>query len=238
MAFVPGFNTVVLAHDADVSSYFKDVSTPASADELDTTTFGSTGHRRIGGLKDGSVSGSGLFDPGTAGVGGSDDPLSAMLAASKPWTVGYNGLAIGAVAKLVEALETAYELSESNDGLVEFSVDAMNDGAYGVETGVSLHALGAETATGNNAGVDKGALSSNGGVAHLHVTAATGSATIKIQHSTDDVTYADLVTFTATAAKTSERIEVAAATTVNRWLRVNRFAVGTSVTFQASFARR
>jgi hypothetical protein len=81
-------------------------------------------------------------------------------------------------------------------------------------------------------------------MAQVHVTVNTRSTTsvVKIAHSADNSTFADLVTFTTVGigATTSERSLVATGTTVNRYLRaVNTLAAGSgSITYQVSFARR
>jgi hypothetical protein len=115
------------------------------------------------------------------------------------------------------------------------------------DEGVILHALGARTAAGNSEGaasVDNGASSAAGGAGHLQVTALTldgyTNVVVKVRHSADDVTYADLLTFTAvTAAPAAERKTVAG--TVNRHLASAWAFTGAgtapSVTFMAGFAR-
>jgi hypothetical protein len=114
-----------------------------------------------------------------------------------------------------------------------------------VDYGVSLHPITAETAfpfTG--ADVDNTVATSNGGVASVHVFAIAGAGpnvVYKVQHSTNGSVWTDLVTFTAiTAANQSQRIEVAAGTTVNRHLRttITNGGTTTSVTGLVSFARR
>ena len=76
----------------------------------------------------------------------------------------------------------------------------------------------------------------------LHVTANDRSATVdvKIQHSTDDSVWADLITFTqvGVGAETAEAKTVSG--TVNRYVRAARtVAAGTgSITYAVGFARR
>jgi hypothetical protein len=114
--------------------------------------------------------------------------------------------------------------------------------------GVILHRIVAETAASSNTegadSVDNAALTSNGATADLHVPALTlggyTNVTLKTRHSTDDVTYADLHTFTVVAvAGTAER--QTSAGTVNRhlatsWL-FNGAGSGQSITFFIALAR-
>jgi hypothetical protein len=107
--------------------------------------------------------------------------------------------------------------------------------------GVILHALGARTTDGNSEGadsVDNGSSSAGGGVAYLHVVAYSGFTNVvfKVRHSSDDSTYADLITFSTVTAIGAERSTTAV--TVNRHLAVDWNVTGTgSVTFMVGFKR-
>lgn len=115
------------------------------------------------------------------------------------------------------------------------------------DEGIILHALGAETAaSGNTEGAqsqDAGASSANGGAGYLELTALTlGGYTnfaVKVRHSADDITYADMVTFTTRTAIGAERIAVTG--TVNRHLAhswaFNGAGAGQSATYMVGFAR-
>lgn len=111
--------------------------------------------------------------------------------------------------------------------------------------GEILQELAAKTADWNTKtdgqSVDSGAGTSNGGYAFLHVTAYSGftNCIFKIRHSTDDTSYADLVTFaTISAAPGKEIIVVAPATPVNRYLCVDGNVTGSgSITAWVGLAR-
>jgi hypothetical protein len=109
------------------------------------------------------------------------------------------------------------------------------------DTGVILHALGARTSDGNSEGadsVDNTASSAGGGVAYLHVVAYSGFTDVvfKVRHSADDITYADLVTFSTVTAVGAERVTTGV--TVNRHLAVDWNVTGSgSVTFLVGFKR-
>ncbi len=91
--------------------------------------------------------------------------------------------------------------------------------------------------------MDALALSNFGGVGHLHVTAVTGatpSMTLRIQDSANGSTgWADIVTFTAITAAGSEQVQMAAGTTVERYLRAIWTMTGSSpdFTFAVAFGR-
>jgi hypothetical protein len=108
-----------------------------------------------------------------------------------------------------------------------------SDAKYG---GVLLHPNVARTTGANFTSVDNAASSAFGAVGFLHVVAFTGTtATVKIQHSTDNSAFSDLITFAAATGITSEKKTVAG--TINRYARVNLAGTFSSITFVVGFAR-
>lgn len=112
--------------------------------------------------------------------------------------------------------------------------------------GVILHALTAETATGNTEGADSQdntVSSANGAAGYLQVKAISGTlATLdaKIRHSADDVTYADLITFAQVVVADARKAERKTASgTVNRHVAASWTIAGTSpsVTFMVGVRR-
>ena len=90
------------------------------------------------------------------------------------------------------------------------------------------------TATASGTARDNTTSTTNGGGAFLLVSSASGTSPTldaKITHSADDVTYADLVTFTQATDTTSEIKTVASGTTVNRYLKVEYTVGGTTPSF-------
>lgn len=166
-------------------------------------------------------------------------------------TVGLNGFAIGAQVEMFQAVPSKYDIDTGEEKDIEFDVDYAVDDV--VDLGVSLHDLVAETTAGtvNYAGVDETAVSTAivtvnavpNAVAHLHVTAYAGwtNATVKIQDSADNSTFADIgMAFTAVTAPGKQRITLPSGTTIRRYVRAVVTFVGASgsMTFQVSFARR
>jgi hypothetical protein len=241
MAFIHGKSAVVLHGAYDLSSYLNNGSASSSVDTTEVTAFGATSKSYVTGLKDATLSASGMFDGSAAAV---DEVLTASIGSDTlaPITFASGGTTIGNRVVLLKGKTKSYSVTAPVGDVVSVSYEAQSDG--GNDYGVSLHALGADTATVNNTAVDNAASTANGGLAQLHVTANSRSAnaTFKIQHSSDNTTFADLASFAvvATTVTTSERVTVAAGTTVNRYLRSQlTLASGTgSITYQTSFARR
>jgi hypothetical protein len=240
---ISGVNAKVLCDVTDLSAFLNGADTSQEAALHETTTFNAGGRTYLPGFKNGTAALKGFWDGAAAAV---DAVLDAALgtATGQVMTIAPDGLTVGARLKLLSARETKYGVTTPVDGVIAVSADVQADG--GIDAGVSLHALAAETATGSGASVDNAALSSNGGVAHLHVTAVTAvggdTLDVVVQHSTNGSTWADLVTFTQiTTAVTQERIVVAAGTTVNRYLRASWTKGGAgspSYVFCVGFGRR
>lgn len=237
--FRHGKGTVVLSKEFDISPYLNSVSVTNGVEIPETTTFGSNDRSYIAGHLEGTISFEGYFD-------GSEDAIDEILEAAlgnatySPVSVSNDGAGVGRRAILLEAVSTSYELSSPLTDVVAISGGA--NANQGLDYGVWLGALSAITGTSTGTSVDNSASSTNGGVAHLHITANTRSSTTvaKVQHSTDNSVWADLVTFTTvgTGAVTSQRATVTG--TVNRYLRaLVTPASGTgSITFSIAFSRR
>lgn len=237
MAFQHGKSTSVLMDQYNLSSYFRASDVGRTTEVHDTTTYGATAKAYIPGLRDGTMSLEGLWD----GAAGAVDPVIQGYLASASGqvvTVAPSGLTVGNRVLMLSSRKTSYSISDPVADLVTVAVDIQADG--GIDGGVSLHALTAETGAANSASVNNGAATTNGYSAHLHVTDVTAvSAVVKVQHSANDSTWADLVTFTAATTgggATSQR--VTGIGTVNQYTRMDLSGTITSVTFGLGFARR
>jgi len=241
MAFIHGKGTITLCNEFDLSSYFNEASVSRSIETAETTTFGKSAKTYITGLQDGTLSLGGMFDGAANAI---DQELTDVLGVDTGMviTVAPSGsLVIGQPVLSMLGKLTSYEVSAPVGDIVSASSEFQSN--EGVGAGFSLHALGAETVTVSSTSVDNAASTALGGFGVLHVTANTMNANcvFKIQHSADNSTFADLVTFStvATTVKTAERITVASTTTVNRYIRSTLTASGTgSVTYHINFARR
>jgi hypothetical protein len=234
MAFVHGKNTGVLVGAYDLSAFFNSAQVGKTVDAAEVTTFGKDDKVYLAGQEDGSLSLGGFFDGDAGAV---DAVLAAAFAADTPVSVVWSGLAtLGNVGGVANVVQTDYTVTSPVGDAVQVSASGQADG--GVRAGGRLLApLVARTSVAALTGVDDTAASTFGGVAHLHVTAFTGTnCTIKVQHSTDNSVWADLITFGSVTDEGSER--AVASGTVNRYLRVNVTAgTFTSVTFAVVFAR-
>lgn len=142
------------------------------------------------------------------------------------------------------AMQATYERTATRK---EFhKANATYQGSGVVEQGVILHTLAAVTADGDTEddSLDNTAATESGGAGYLQVTDLTlggyDNITVTIEDSSDDTTYADLVSFTAvTTAPDAERKTVSG--DVGRYLAVAWEFSGTgsspSATFMCGFRR-
>ncbi len=246
--FRHGKETVVLAGKYNLSEYLTSVSASNSVETPETTTFSASDRSYISGHTEGTVSFEGLFDGTTNGVtvgataDGIDKILSDALGSSTNtvMTVANDGGAFGRRAVLLDAVSTTYEVTSPLTDVVAISGGAnANDG---LEYGVWLTYNTAYTTSTNGTAVDNTASSAKGSVANLHVTTNTRSTavTVKVQHSTDNSTWVDLITFATVSATTLTSERKTTTGTVNRYVRVlvTPTAGTGSITLSVAFSRR
>lgn len=249
-SFRHGRKTAILWGNANLSAYLNDASTSNQIDTPETTTFGTDFKTYMTGIESAQISMGGLYEGSV-----SDPTLQTALAngTDQVLTIATEGLTsplatfVGYRASLAQILESNYEIKSAVADVVSVSVTAEADG--GLDSGFVL--AGATDVTGavtlNNNALDFGngitVPTTNGYSAHLHVTANTQTSTtvIKVQHSANNSTWADLVTFTTTSATTttSER-KTSTSASVNRYVRAQAVSAGATgtLTYSLAFSRR
>lgn len=198
------------------------------------------GQKNIPGLMEGGISLSGHFEQDATNLSifeilnNTRNVDNGALVTALP-----NGTALGQSAFITQADPSSFEVEAQVDDAVSLKYEAESDN--GNDWGIVLHTDSAVTATANDTSVDNAAATTGGSVASLHVAAASGttpSTTIKVQHSTDNSVWVDLITFTAATTITKEF--KTSSGTVNRYVRCSYAISGTtpSFTFILAFARR
>ena len=238
MAFVDTSASRVLINQRHLSASISGWEVTSSRSMSQVTSILNAGQRFVPGIALGAIGLTGMFNPA---AGDLDATIIAAAGVDNGllWTVCPSGFTLGAPALIVRSELEDYKITSAVGSAVNVAVMGMPDD--GTDIGVQLHAHGAETADLSSTSVDNAAATSNGGVATLHATAYSGltNAVIIVEHSTNNSVWATLATFTTVTAVTSERLLVAAGTTVNRYLRSSVDVTGTgSVTYAVAFARR
>lgn len=228
MAFKHGKDTSVFVNNTDFSTYFNNVDTTRTADVAESTTFGNSAKTYISGNKDGTLTIAGFFDA-TA-----DATLQPLLGgADMIISVGIDGLDATDSCIFGKGNITNYGVSSPVGDIVATSIDIQADS--GLYNGTVLENQTVTTTTTGTAR-DNTLSTSDGGAGFLIVSASSGTSPTldaKIQHSADDTTYVDLVSFTQATSTTSEVKLVDEGTTVNRYLKAILTVGGTSPSFTA-----
>ena len=239
MSFINAQQTRILWGDIPLHAYLRSVTPSATRDMIEVSTLGDTSKAFIPGLTEWSLNVDGLFDS-TTGAGSLLDDITTTLTsgATVATSVAPDGFAAGNSVWLVPSKIVTYEVSSQVADAVGFSA------AFGAGTapalGTSITNLAAVTTTSNSASQDNSTSSTSGAVAHLHITAVSGTTptlAAVVQHSTNNSTWSTLGSFTTASAIGSEVITVTG--TVNRYVRVAFTVGGTTPSFtcQVSLAR-
>tara|TARA_R110002050_G_scaffold264484_3_gene405306 strand:- start:106 stop:516 length:411 start_codon:yes stop_codon:yes gene_type:complete len=129
MAFVHGKSSVFKLDNAsgsltDISTYVNSVDFPETADVAETTTLGSSSKSYIVGLKDATLSVSGLWDATIDGI------LGAVVGQTASLSFEYSpeGTASGKVKYTGECIVTSYSQSSPVGDVVGFSADMQVSG--------------------------------------------------------------------------------------------------------------
>lgn len=204
---------------------------------IDVTGLPSSAYERIGGLRDGAISWVSYWNPTGA------HPVLSVLPTTDIQLAYFRGTGIGSPAACMNGLQLNYDPTRAADGSITVKVDAQADG-FGLEWGEQLTAgIRTDTAATNGAAQDDGAATAFGFQAYLQVFSFVGTdATIKIQDSADNSTFADLASgaFTqVTAAPVTQRIAVGGAAAVRRYVRASTVTTGgfTSLAFAVVLVR-
>lgn len=220
------------------SGYTKGYNLAYQSEMLDVTVLTSTSKEFIPGQESATFNVDMLLD-NAATASSQFGILYTAKSTPQVVTLAPSGTARGAETWQVQSNELNFSTTAAAAIVVNATVAFQSDGL--VDPGVVIDPETAITVDTNGTSVDNTAATSNGGVAHLHVTAYSGltSNSIILEHSTNNSVWTTLATFTLVTGTGSERLVVAPGTTVNRYLRIRDDVTGTgSCTRFVSFARR
>lgn len=186
---------------------------------LQVTGIDKSAIERITSVRDGRMSWSSWFNPAAS----HSHPVLDALPRTDVHMAYFRGTTLGNPAAVMVAKQPNYDPTRGTDGALACAVDAVANG-YGLEWGVQLTAgKRTDTAATNGTSIDTVASASFGAQAYLQVFSFAGTdATVKIQDSADNVTFADVtgLAFTAiTAAPASERLQTGRTATIRRYVR-------------------
>lgn len=195
---------------------------------LNVTGIDKSAYERIGGVRSGQFEMTTFFNS-VAVTGATHEKLSALPRTDVIMTY-CRGTTLGDPAASLVAKQVGYDPTRGDDGMLTFAVSAQSNG-YGIEWGRQLTAgVRTDTAATLGTSIDTAASASFGGQAYLQVFSFTGTdATVKIQDSADNSTFADVTSFAftqITTGPTSERIAIANTSTIRRYVRAVTVTTG------------
>lgn len=208
---------------------------------LDVTAINKSAVERIPGLRDGRMEFVSFFNDAPLVTGSGDTGVHIVLD-NLPRTdvicTYTRGTALGAPAASLTAKQVDYAPTRAADGSFTFQT-TMSANGYGIEWGELITvSVETETAAATGTGVDFTAGTSFGLQAYLQVTEFVGtSATVTLQHSTDDVTYSAITGgafSTISTTTTAERIQTARDATINRYVRYVVSGTFTTLSFNVN----
>lgn len=227
--FTHGKNAVVYQDGNDLTGYLRSLTNSAEVETAESTTFNDDDKTYVTGVGDATLSAEGLFDET---FDGNINTITGSGTKSV-WSVYPAGDTVGQPGRGYSLDITSAERTAEVGDVVMVSLEGQS--SVGTEAIVSHHAKAEVTTSGTATVVDGSASSANGGHGYIHATAVSGTVAVKVQHSSDNVSYADLVSFTDLTAASAERVTVTG--TVNRYTRLVYTATAGTATFVAGFGR-
>lgn len=212
----------VLVGGYDLLGYSTQITFNVEAGLEETHTLGDSWiENTFAGLKQFTFTQEGFYDDA---AGASNAALVTLGGSSVVGCFGLEGNTVGKqFVGFAGAIQATYNRSTARGELHKANADWKANGI--VEDGIIHFTHAAITgSTSNGTAVDNAGSSASGGSGYAQVSALTlggyDNVVLKVQHSTDNSTYADLITFTVvTAAPAAQRSTVAG--TVNRYTRGN-----------------
>tara|TARA_R100000808_G_scaffold1997_4_gene8484 strand:+ start:5121 stop:5846 length:726 start_codon:yes stop_codon:yes gene_type:complete len=240
MAKVSGLNVRLFVMGNDLSGDANALDGAGYTQEtLETTALESAAASRITGLVDGSLSVNGYFDNASNKIHATLTSNSGKLPSADQVVLAPMGSAVGSPMCGISAKEADYNVSRGTGSAMTVTSTFTGNGVGG-EFGVMLTAFDdTHSSATNGTAVDNSASSASGGAGYLQgISLASGSVVIKIQHSADNSSWADLITYSSlgtSGVPTAVRTEVTG--TVNRYLRVASTGTFSNAKIAVGFSR-
>lgn len=158
------------------------------------------------GVRSGEITQEGFYDDAAGSI---HDALSSGPGSSNILSYCLEGTATGRnFVGWSAGVQVNYERQAQRDALTKAKAGYKGNGA--IEQGKTLFPYKAVGSTGRKNSVDNGASSTNGGFGYLHYNASAGEANVRILHSSDDLSFADLIVFAKiSSGHGAERVAVA-----------------------------
>jgi hypothetical protein len=229
---VHGKQSKVFVNGRHLSREFDSFDIQMSADTAEGSGFQDTSKSYNPGQIDATLSLDGFFNVEATAA---DKILSDAIGASAIWCVFPEGDAITKSGYGISGIENSHQVMSTKDDNARITAGCQSN--VGAERIISLLPLSTKSASGSGTVNDNTAATTDiGGSAYIQATAITGNVAVKIEHSTDNAAWTDLVSFAAVTAIKAERVAIAG--TINRYTKVTyTLDGGESITMQVSLHR-
>tara|TARA_R110002020_G_scaffold463716_1_gene683930 strand:- start:1852 stop:2562 length:711 start_codon:yes stop_codon:yes gene_type:complete len=235
MAKTSGLNTRIYVAGYDISGDANSLDGVGyTQNNMITTPINKDANTRIVGMVDGAISVNVFFE--------ATSEHAALLSSNKLPTgdrvvMVPMGSAIGDAGIGLVAKQSNYDISQGGTSSPVSASAAFQANGYPPEFGVMLTAHDdTHSSAASNASVDNSASSSNGGAGYIQAfSLASGTPTVKVEHSANNSSWSDLLTFTASTAISSQYKTVSG--TVNRYIRVTSTGTFSNLKFACLFYR-
>lgn len=237
MAKQSGIGVRLFVAGYDLSGDINAISTAGYTQALlDVTTLSNDAVARIAGLSDGAVSVNGWFEQTSDHAVWTSN--SGKLPTADQLVIVGLGTALGDACIGMKAKQATYGVTRAPGSAIATVAEFQSSEAQQLDFGVLLTTGPKQTdaSATSSTGVDQTAGTSAGAVGYLQaVSIGSGTAAVKVQSSTNNSTWSDLISFSSVTAQTSERVAVTG--TVNRYVRVATTGTFSNLVFVVGFAR-
>jgi hypothetical protein len=245
MAKGHGKKARIFVGGVDISNYLKSAASSGSQDLADSSGLNQDDKTFVVGMQEGGMTLDGMF-----GAKGKEAGEASLIADKLEEVFGNGAIdcvhlpqgdGFGNRAIFVSGKQSSVEITTPYSDVGKISGEVSSD--VGMNSGQVLAPLAQIEAEFKGTVLDNGvtlAETFHGGCAQVHCSAIVSTPTlvVKVQHSSDNVTFSDLITFTSIlAAEKSQTIALAPGTAVKRYVRALATVAGGKATFHLSFAR-
>lgn len=237
MAKENGLGQSMFISGVDISDDVREWNASGGPALLDFTSINKSAMVRKGGLHTAGIGATLFFNDA---VDESFQTLKAMPSTDRIISL-LTGNTLGDAAWCLTGKQSDLAYTRAPDGMFTLNLPALSNLRRGHWTQSLLAGKVTHASATNGTGIDYGAVSTLFGLtAYLQVfSLGSGTPTVKLQDSADNVTFADITGggFTAIAGVTSEVIETAATETIRRYVRVISTGTFTDLVFWVGFCR-
>jgi len=225
---IHGKNTRLYGDKHDLSIYLTNSGLDKSIEINEITTYSKDDKNYIVGLKDATLSAEGVYDDDISTI----DAILNDLEISKSVYSFYPGSDTkGNKGYGFEALKTSTNFSISVTDAVNFSLAGQTDN--GTDRITSITPKVTLTDNGSTDSVDLSSGGANGGVLYYHIIAVTGTVTVTIEDSANNIDWATLHSIGEVSSEAGVRIKLSG--NIDRYVRVTVSDMSSeSITLQAS----